>query len=175
MEFVHCTFNFCTLSFHFGSLQQIVNFWPPFGKKRYYLALGLGPYNGPKFTRKKSLFGISCLLISAIMLLAPLAFSSPLILRGYQPLINLVRNAMPSSTFGPSCLDSALSIIVWWGFSSCPPEKCGVFFFSLSACIFIHLNVAGYSDLRWLDYGILRVWKAVIAYPFYFGIDFFSV
>ena len=43
--------------FYFGSLQQIGNFWPPFGKKRYYmyLALGLGPYNGPKFTRKKSL------------------------------------------------------------------------------------------------------------------------
>ena len=52
---MHCTLNFCTLDFYFGSLQQIGNFWPPFGKKRYYLALGLGPYNGPKFTRKKSL------------------------------------------------------------------------------------------------------------------------
>ena len=38
--------------FNFGSLQQIGKFWPHFGKKTYYLALGLGPYNGPKFTRK---------------------------------------------------------------------------------------------------------------------------
>ena len=49
--------------------------WSPLGKKRYYFALGLGPYNGPKFTRKKSLeylllyahlhtFNIACMISS---------------------------------------------------------------------------------------------------------------
>ena len=33
LEFVHCTFNFCTSSFLFGNLQQIVKFWSTFGKK----------------------------------------------------------------------------------------------------------------------------------------------
>ena len=37
------------------SLQKIGNFWSLLGKQRYHLALWPSPYNGPKFTRKKSL------------------------------------------------------------------------------------------------------------------------
>ena len=34
--------------------QSVANWecWPPYGKRKYYLALGLGPYNGPKLPRK---------------------------------------------------------------------------------------------------------------------------
>ena len=78
----------------------------------------------------------------------PSAFSSPLILRGYQPLIDLVRNAMPSLTFGPSRRDSARSIIVGRGFFSCPPEKCGGFFserFGFSSTL-IRLGILIFTD-----------------------------
>ena len=96
----------------------------------------------------KSRISSFCLLIFTIVLRAPSAFSSPLILRGYQPLIDLVRNAMPSLTFGPSRRDSARSIIVGRGFFSCPPEKCGGFFserFGFSSTL-IRLGILIFTD-----------------------------
>ena len=67
----------------------------------------------------------SCLLISAIVLCHPSAFSSPLILRGYQPLIDLVREDMPSLTFGPSRLGSVKYSCM--GFSVVPLRNAVVF------------------------------------------------
>ena len=55
-SFGMCALHIQFLYIKFSLWQSAANweFWALLGKK-YYLALGLGPYNGPKLTRKKSL------------------------------------------------------------------------------------------------------------------------
>ena len=89
------------------------------------------------------------------------AFSSPLILRGYQSLIDLVRNATPSLTFGPSRFGSVN--YSWIGFFGRSPGTKMRWFFLRALRFFVHLNTAWFHGLHWMDWNpfqwLFRSWS----------------
>ena len=84
------------------------------------------------------------------MLCHPSAFSSPLILKGYQPLIDLVRDR-GHAVFDFRAVSTRLGQLQLDGILGRSPEICGVFFLR-ALRFFVHLNTAWFHGLHWMDW-----------------------